>query len=395
MVWLMIDCSALVLLWSYIPVFFEENGVDCQWLRLCLLYKVLLRKIHEMSAGSAKKEGERLCGFALITVGLCNICRSFFKSFVVKSISGMVTQEKTAGRTQGVLAAIVVFNMLLFLEKFLDVPIQWRRDKYHFVICLLTFAAVLCLGLDVGLAIARGSMFFIIPIRSHSEKEGNGDQAFGNRWFFSVLCENLINILFQMKMVVLGQIPNMNIYRSLPFYKAAWEMEGIKIFQCCSSISFTNTNHFNTYLLHKMDMKAVPLDQSERSFNFTLSDTTVERKDLKCSYVCDPPLPPSRLHDTVLAALEKHQKPDKLEPTAEEFAEEPPPEQQRERTLLLKKSKIFFSSAKKSDSRLLHEEPVSASRAQPSSLQQCDTPPLQSDFQDPGWRKRWKYTSNP
>ncbi|KAF1654734.1 Testis anion transporter 1, partial [Aptenodytes patagonicus] len=231
----------------------------------------------------------------LIAVGLCNICSSFFKSFVVScAISGTAIQEKTGGRTQlaaaigasmmlvialklghffqmipnGILAAIVVFNMLPFLEKFLDIPILWRRDKYHFVIWLVTFAAVLCLGLDVGLAIAMGFTFFIITIRSH-----------------------------RMKMVVLGQIPNMNIYRSLSVYRAAREIEGIKIFQCCSSISFANMNHFKTYLLHKMDMKAVPLDESEMRalISLNLSDTAVERKDLKCSCVCDPPLPPPRI----------------------------------------------------------------------------------------------------
>ncbi|XP_035749647.1 testis anion transporter 1 isoform X4 [Egretta garzetta] len=440
----------------------------------------------------------------LIAVGLCNICSSFFKSFVVSSaISGTVIQEKTGGRTQlaaaigasmmlvialklghffqmipnGILAAIVVFNVLPFLEKILDVPILWRRDKYHF----------------------------------------------------------------------------------------AREIEGIKIFQCCSSISFANVNHFKTYLLHKMDMKAVPLDESEmRAFiSLNLSDTAAERKDLKCSCVCDPPLPPPRipyteklmkrrhadsnssssslnlvhwskygdklssrtllvgaadaqcaspgfntglmteknedegrraclspgsaidnssvqldqeeqpmylpcpvhtiildfsmvqfvdligsellrqiihmfhnvgitvliagchssvmadfekndffdscvtkerffltLHDAVLAALDKHQKPDKLEPIVEEFAEGPRAEQQKERSLLLKKNKDF-SSAKNSDNKLLHEEPIShlsssaQNKAEPSSLRQYDTPPLRSDFQDPGWGKRWKYTSNP
>ncbi|KAM6192042.1 testis anion transporter 1 [Sarcoramphus papa] len=499
----------------------------------------------------------------LIAVGLCNICSSLFKSFVVScAISGTVVQEKTGGRTQlaaaigasmmlvialklghffqmmpnGILAAIVVFNMLPFLEKFLDVPILWRRDKYHFVIWLVTFAAVLCFGLDVGLAIAMGFTFLIITIRSH-----------------------------RMKMVVLGQIPNMNIYRSLSVYRAAREIEGIKIFQCCSSISFANMNHFKTYLLRKMDMKAVPLDESEMRalISLSLSDTAVERKDLKCSCVCDPPLPPPRipyteklvkrrhadsdsssssvnlvhwskygdklssrtllvgaadaqcaspgfstgltteknedegrraclspgsaidnssvrldqeeqpmhvpcpvhtvildfsmvqfvdltgsellrqiirmfhnigitvliagchasviadfekndffdscvtkerffltLHDAVLAALDKHQKPDELEPTAKEFTEEPLAEQQKERSLLLKNNKDFFP-AKNSDNKLLHEEPISdiscsaQNKAEPSSLRQYDTPPLQSDFQDPGWGKRWKYTSSP
>ncbi|XP_054660187.1 testis anion transporter 1 isoform X5 [Grus americana] len=494
----------------------------------------------------------------LIAVGLCNICSSFFKSFVVScAISGTVIQEKTGGRTQlaaaigaslmlvialklghffqmipnGMLAAIVVFNVLPFLEKFLDIPILWRRDKYHFVIWLVTFAAVLCLGLEVGLAIAVGFTFFIITIRSH-----------------------------RMKMVVLGQIPNMNIYRSLSIYRAAREIEGIKIFQCCSSISFANVNHFKTYLLHEMDVKAVPLAESEvRAFvSFSLSDTSVERKDLKCSCVCDPPLPPPRipyteklvkqhhadsdsssssvnlvhwskygdklssrtflvgaanassgfntglttekkegerrrgclspispidnssvqldqeeqpmhlpcpvhtiildfsmvqfvdligselmrqiihmfqnigitvliagchssviadfekndffdscvtkerffltLHDAVLAALDKHQKPDEVELTAKESAEEPPAEQQKGGSLLLKKNKDFFS-AKTSDNKLLREEPISdtsfsaQNKAEPSSLQQYDAPPLQMDFQDPGWGKRWKYTS--
>ncbi|NXJ36843.1 S26A8 protein, partial [Ciconia maguari] len=242
----------------------------------------------------------------LIAVGLSNICSSFFKSCVVScAISGTVIQEKTGGRTQlaaaigasmmlvialklghffqmipnGILAAIVVFNMLPFLEKFLDIPILWRRDKYHFVIWLVTFAAVLCLGLDVGLVIAMGFTFIIITIRSH-----------------------------RMKMVVLGQIPNMNIYRSLSIYRAAREIEGIKIFQCCSSISFANMNRFKTYLLHKMDMKAVPLDESEMRAltSLSLSDTAVERKDLKCSCVCDPPLPPPRIPYTEKLVKGRH-----------------------------------------------------------------------------------------
>ncbi|KFV01710.1 Testis anion transporter 1, partial [Tauraco erythrolophus] len=231
----------------------------------------------------------------LIAVGLCNICSSFFKSFVVScAISGTVIQEKTGGRTQvaavigafvmlvialklghffqmipnGILAAIVVFNVLPFLEKLLDVPILWRRDKYHFVIWLVTFAAVLCFGLDVGLVIAMGFTLFVITIRSH-----------------------------RMKMAVLGQIPNMNIYRSLSVHRAAREIEGIKIFQCCSSISFVNMNHFKTYLLHKMDMKAVPLDENEMRalISLNLSDTAAEGKDLKCSCACDPPLLPPRI----------------------------------------------------------------------------------------------------
>ncbi|NXU55431.1 S26A8 protein, partial [Turnix velox] len=229
----------------------------------------------------------------LMAVGMCNIFSSFFKSFVVScAISGTVIQEKTGGMTQlaaaigasvmlvialklghffhtipnDILAAVVVFNMLPFLETFLDVPTLWRQDKYHFVIWIVTFIAVLCLGLDLGLVIAVGFTFLIITIRSH-----------------------------RMKMMVLGQIPTTNIYRSLAHYRAAREIEGIKIFQCCSSISFANMNRFKTYLLHKMEMRAVPLDESERRSPVSESDAAGGGEDVKCSCVCRPSLPPPRV----------------------------------------------------------------------------------------------------
>eukprot|EP00075_Anas_platyrhynchos_P011267 XP_027300520.1 testis anion transporter 1 isoform X6 [Anas platyrhynchos] len=242
----------------------------------------------------------------LIVVGLCNICSSFFKSFAIScAISGTVIQEKTGGRTQlaamigatimlvialklgyffqmipnGVLAAIVVFNMLPFLQKFLDIPTLWRQDKYHLVIWLGTFAAVLRLGLDVGLVIALALAFFIIGIRSH-----------------------------RMKMVELGQIPNTNIYRSLSVYRAAMEIEGVKIFQCCSSISFANMNNFKNYLLREMDMKAVPLDQSEMRdlISDSWSESSLENKDFECSWVCDQPLPPPRIPYTARLVKRSH-----------------------------------------------------------------------------------------
>ncbi|XP_074833535.1 testis anion transporter 1 isoform X2 [Carettochelys insculpta] len=231
----------------------------------------------------------------LMAVGLCNVFSSFFKSFAVScAISGTVIQEKTGGKTQfaaligaaimlvvmlklghffqslpnAVLAAIVMVNMFPFLEKFMDIPTLWRQDKYHFVIWIVTFAAVLCLGLDIGLAIAMGFTFFIITVRSH-----------------------------RMKIVMLGHVPNTDIYRSLSDYKVAAEIEGVKIFQCCSSISFANMRHFKDYLLHKMDMKAVPLDENEMRalISVSLSSTGMERRDLKCACVCDPPEPLPRI----------------------------------------------------------------------------------------------------
>ncbi|NXS41051.1 S26A8 protein, partial [Balaeniceps rex] len=108
----------------------------------------------------------------LIAVGLCNICSSFFKSFVVSSaISGTVIQEKTGGRTQ--LAAAIGASMMLVtalkLGRFFQmIPnVSEPEIVVAAVIWLVTFAAVLCFGLDVGLVIAMGFTFFIITIRSH------------------------------------------------------------------------------------------------------------------------------------------------------------------------------------------------------------------------------------
>uniref|UniRef100_A0A8B9I7I0 Solute carrier family 26 member 8 n=1 Tax=Anser brachyrhynchus TaxID=132585 RepID=A0A8B9I7I0_9AVES len=461
----------------------------------------------------------------LIAVGLCNICSSFFKSFAIScAISGTVIQEKTGGRTQ--LAAMIGATIMLVIALKLGYFFQMIPN----VIWLGTFAAVLRLGLDVGLAIALALAFFIISIRSH-----------------------------RMKMLELGQIPNMNIYRSLSVYRAATEIEGVKIFQCCSSISFANMNSFKNYLLRKMDMKAVPLDQSEmRAFvSASSSDTSLESKDFKCSCVCDQPLPPPRipytaklvkrshtgsasssssvnlvrwskngdrhnskallvgtadaqlpspgtntgvktekkedegkgasplagsaidnssvqlgqeersvhlpcpvhtiildfsmvqfvdlqgsdllkeifhmfhdtgitvliagchpsviaalekndffvrgvtkgmffltLHDAVLAALEKHQKPDGLQLSSKEVADKLQAKHQKEIDLLLEKTGEF-SSTRNSDTRFLPEEPSAIScsaqnEAEPSSLRQFDPPSFQSDFEDPGWEKRWK-----
>uniref|UniRef100_A0A8C2Y6N1 Solute carrier family 26 member 8 n=1 Tax=Coturnix japonica TaxID=93934 RepID=A0A8C2Y6N1_COTJA len=181
----------------------------------------------------------------LIAVGLCNICSAFFRSFAVScAVSGTVIQEKTGGRTQiaaligasimlvialklgrffqvipnSVLAAVVVFNMLPFLEKFLDIPTLWRKDKYHLAIWIGTFAAVLRLGLDVGLLIALAIAFFIISIRSH---RGLGEEK----------------LLLQSTALT-----------DPTFVLKAMEIDGIKIFQCCSSISFANMSNFKSYL---------------------------------------------------------------------------------------------------------------------------------------------------
>ncbi|XP_028589301.2 testis anion transporter 1 isoform X3 [Podarcis muralis] len=230
----------------------------------------------------------------LMAIGLCNVTSSFFKSFAVScALSTTVIQEKTGGKTQlaaligvslmlavvlklgtyfqylpnAVVAAIVLVNMFPFLEKFMDVPFLWRQDKYDFGIWIVTFLSVICLGLDIGLGISMGFAFFIISVRSH-----------------------------RMKMLTLGQIPNTNIYRSFSDYAEAIEIQGVKMFQCCASISTANMKHFKSYILHKMDLKAVPLDENEMRALISVSMSSVrQKKDLNCTCVCEPPEPLARV----------------------------------------------------------------------------------------------------
>ncbi|XP_021232671.1 testis anion transporter 1 isoform X8 [Numida meleagris] len=447
----------------------------------------------------------------LIAVGLCNICSSFFKGFAVScAISGTVIQEKTGGRTQSVLAAIVVFNMLPFLEKILDIPTLWRKDKYHL-----------------------------------NEDDGAGTSS-KHEYLWKFIC------LQSRKRKQKTNVPPLS----------AMEIDGVKIFQCCSSISFANMNNFKNYLLHKMDMKTVPLNPNEMRalVSASLSDTSVESRDFKCSCVCDPPPPPPQvpyteklvksrqvdgtstsssvksvhwskyrvrqnsgmlllgaanaqsaspgtrlkpemdkdegkqagvlpgsaaanssaqlyqeeqtvhlpgpvhtiildfsmvqfvdlqgsdllrqifhmffnigitvliagchssvieafekneffdscvtkekffltLHDALLAALAKHQKPDEIELTAKEHAEKLQAEDEMEINLLMEKNGGFLS-AKKPNSKLLREELISdnscsaQNAAESSSPQQFEIPSLQLNFQDPVWDKEWKHNSN-
>ncbi|OXB71098.1 UNVERIFIED_CONTAM: hypothetical protein H355_016983 [Colinus virginianus] len=150
-------------------------------------------------------------------------------------------------------AAIVVFNMLPFLEKILDIPTLWRKDKYHLAIWLGTFAAVLCLGLDIGLVIALALAFFIVSIRSHSMVQ-----------FVDLQGSDLLRQIFHM-------FSNIGVT--------------VLIAGCHSSVisAFEKNEFFDNCV-------------TKKKFFLTL-------------------------HDALLAALAKHQKPDEIELTAKEHVE--------------------------------------------------------------------------
>ncbi|XP_030077589.1 testis anion transporter 1 [Microcaecilia unicolor] len=186
----------------------------------------------------------------LIALGLCNIIGAFFRSFTIScTISRTIIQEKSGGSTQiagliatslmlvvlmkaghilwslpqAVLSAIVFVNIQPLLESFRGIPDLWRQDKYDFAIWLCTFAACILLGLDLGLAVAIGFSILTVGIRTH-----------------------------RMKILTLGQIPKTNIYMSVAEYEEALEINGVKIFQCSTSIYFGNMETFQDMLVRML-----------------------------------------------------------------------------------------------------------------------------------------------
>nr|XP_019594383.1 PREDICTED: testis anion transporter 1 isoform X7 [Rhinolophus sinicus] len=103
-------------------------------------------------------------------------------------------------------------------------------------------------------------------------------------------------IPYRTKILLLGQIPNTNIYRSINDYREATSIPGVKIFQCCNSITFVNVHHLKDKLLNEVGMVRVPLKEEEVFLLFNRrGDDSQERKLCQCSCNCDELEPPPRV----------------------------------------------------------------------------------------------------
>ncbi|XP_004590531.2 testis anion transporter 1 isoform X1 [Ochotona princeps] len=230
----------------------------------------------------------------LIAIGLCNLVSSFFRSFVFTgSIARTIIQDKCGGRQQfaslvgaglmlllmvkaghffcelpnAVLAGIILSNVLPYLETIYNLPTLWRQDQYDFILWMVTFSSTIFLGLDLGLLVSLAFTFFIITVRSH-----------------------------RIKILLLGQIPNTNIYRSANEYREILCIPGVKIFQCCNSITFVNVDHLKHKLLKELDLVRVPLKEEEIFSLFKSSDTELqENKICRCACDCDELESPPRI----------------------------------------------------------------------------------------------------
>ncbi|XP_049746510.1 testis anion transporter 1 isoform X4 [Elephas maximus indicus] len=208
----------------------------------------------------------------LIAIGLCNVISSFFRCCVfTAAIARTVIQDKSGGRQQAVLAGVILSNVTPYLGTISNLPHLWRQDQYDCVIWLVTFSSAIFLGLDFGLLVSVAFAFFIIAVRSH-----------------------------RAKIYLLGQIPNTNIYRSISDYREITNIPGVKIFQCCNSITFVNVYQLKRRLLNEIDMIRVRLKEEEVFGLFTRcahsGHTSREaERGCRCYCNCDEPEPPPRI----------------------------------------------------------------------------------------------------
>ncbi|XP_041113575.1 pendrin-like [Polyodon spathula] len=182
----------------------------------------------------------------LVSFGVSNIFGGSFSGFFgCTALSRSAVQESTGGQTQiagflsalivfivivalgnlleplqkSVLAAIVIANLKGMFMQVLDVPRLWRQNKTDSIIWVVTCAASIILGLDLGLL--AGLVFELATV--------------------------VIRTQFP-TCAALGNVPGTDIYKNIKDYKNIEELSGIKIFRCNAPIYFANMDFFKDRL---------------------------------------------------------------------------------------------------------------------------------------------------
>ncbi|XP_036433411.1 chloride anion exchanger-like [Colossoma macropomum] len=183
----------------------------------------------------------------LIAFGVSNIFGASFRSFAASTaLSRTAVQESTGGKTQiaglisamiamivtvgigflleplprSVLGALVIVNLKGMLMQFREIPYFWRKDKVDLVVWVVTCAAAIILGLDVGLGVGVGVELLTVVFRTQFPR-----------------CS------------VLANITGTDIYRDRKDYLCINEPEGVKIFRIPSPIFFANIEFFRDKLV--------------------------------------------------------------------------------------------------------------------------------------------------
>ncbi|XP_050304506.1 solute carrier family 26 member 6-like isoform X2 [Anthonomus grandis grandis] len=183
----------------------------------------------------------------LLAMGLSNVFGSFFSCMpVCASLSRSLIQQVVGGVTQiasivsclillvvllwigpffeplpkAVLASIIVVALKGMFLQVLDFWKFWKLSKIDALVWIGTFITVVFIGIDIGLLCGVAlslATIFVLSFRPHT--------------------------------CLLGQVPSTDLYLDIARYKAAKEVEGIKIFHYSGGINFATKAMFKADLI--------------------------------------------------------------------------------------------------------------------------------------------------
>ncbi|KAL6264121.1 hypothetical protein P5V15_004199 [Pogonomyrmex californicus] len=180
----------------------------------------------------------------LLAMGLSNIMGSFFSCMPISaSLSRSLIQQTVGGRTQiaSVISCLLLLIILLWIGPFFELLPRcvlasiivvalkgmfqqvnqlikfWKLSKADAIIWVVTFFIVTLINIDIGLLAGLLVSLFIILLQA-----------------------------IRPYTCLLGHIPHTDLYLDLGRYKAAVEIQGIKIFHYCGTLNFANNNYFKS-----------------------------------------------------------------------------------------------------------------------------------------------------
>ncbi|KAI4502188.1 hypothetical protein M0802_002870 [Mischocyttarus mexicanus] len=220
----------------------------------------------------------------LFAMGISNIVGSFFSCMPFSaSLSRSLIQQTVGGRSQiaSIVSCCILLTILLWIGPFFE-PLPrcvlasiivvalkgmlqqatqlikfWKLSKTDAVIWIVTFLFVILVNIDIGL--------------------------------LAGLLVSLASVLLQSirpYTCLLGHIPNSDLYLDLNRYKAAKEIDGIKIFHYSGSLNFANSAHFKSEV-HKLiginPQKVIRQRMKLKQKGIHLDEQDFEHKDgLRC-----------------------------------------------------------------------------------------------------------------
>ncbi|XP_017578711.1 solute carrier family 26 member 6-like isoform X2 [Pygocentrus nattereri] len=150
----------------------------------------------------------------LLALGVCNAVGGLFQCFAVScSMSRSMVQESTGGKTQAVLAVIVLVNLQGIFAQIKDVPKLWATDRLDLLVWSVSLLSALLLNLDVGLGAAVVFSLFTVVFRTQRPR-----------------------------FAVLGVIPGSDCYRDVRVYMKVKQVPGVTVFSCSNPLYFANTD---------------------------------------------------------------------------------------------------------------------------------------------------------